>query len=108
MKDQILHISDRLKNNQITDNEARKLLLELFFISDEALASHGLTIKYVDYGLWKLRQNGEYLMEAERLHCNERAIEIIQKNNKPTNEISSADMWKDGMEGSAIWSRYKD
>jgi hypothetical protein len=79
MKKEILEISDKLCNNKITEKEARNLLLNLFILSDNDLKERGLTIKYVDYGLWQLRQDGEFLMEAERMDCNERAIEILSK-----------------------------
>lgn len=82
VKIQILEVANKLGKDEITYNEARKLLLDLFIVSESTLATQGLTIEYEDYGIWKLRQHGEYLMEDERINCNERAIEILDKHSR--------------------------
>jgi hypothetical protein len=61
MKTELSKISQDLEQGTITENEARTLLLGLLIVSESTLATQGLTIKYEDYGIWKLRQNGEYL-----------------------------------------------
>ena len=85
MKATVLEIADKLRNDEITYEEARMLLLdELYNINEHMLTQRGLTIKYVEYGLWQLRQNGEYIMEGEKLACNNKALEIIKKYNLAT------------------------
>lgn len=78
MKIELSKITQDLEQGIITEKEARSLLLELLIVSDSKLATKGLTIKNDD-GVWKLRQNGEYLTEGERLECNEVAFEILSK-----------------------------
>jgi hypothetical protein len=79
MKTKLSKIVQDLEQGTITETEARNLLLELLIVSESTLATQGLTIKYEDYGIWKLRQNGEYLMEGEQVECYQRAFEILKK-----------------------------
>lgn len=82
MQKQLLKIAQSLEQKTITEIEARKLLLDLLILSEDTLATQGLTINHDDYGIWKLRQNGEYLMEGEQIVCHMRALEILQKHSK--------------------------
>jgi hypothetical protein len=79
MRKELSKIIQDLEQGAITDIEARTILLGLLIVSESMLATQGLTIKYEDYGMWKLRQNGEYLMEGEKLECHQRAFEILKK-----------------------------
>ena len=82
MKEQILKIAKDIEQGTITENEARTLLLGLLIVSESTLTEHKLTIEYFDYGIYQLRQNGEYLMEGERLECHNRAREIVEKYSR--------------------------
>jgi hypothetical protein len=82
MKIELNKITKDLEQGAVTDNEARTLLLGLLIVSDSILAKHKLTIKVHDYGIYQLRQNGEYLMEAEKLDCHKRAREIVEKYSR--------------------------
>jgi hypothetical protein len=79
MKAKLLEIVKNLEQGVITELEARTLLKRLLFINDSDLATHGLTIDDEDYGLYKLRENGECIFEGEKIECHQRAFEIIQK-----------------------------
>ena len=82
MKKELNKISDDLNQGVITNNEARTLLLGLLIVSESTLAKHKLTIKHHGYGMYQLRQNGEFLMEAEKLDCHKRAKEIVEKYSR--------------------------
>ena len=82
METELNKIAKDLEQGSITDNEARTLLLGLLIVSESTLAEHKLTIKEHGYGMYQLRQNGEYLMESEKLDCHERAREIIEKYSR--------------------------
>jgi hypothetical protein len=56
--------------------------LGLLIVSESTLAKHKLTIEEHGYGIYQLRQDGEYLMEAEKLDCHERARKIIEKYSR--------------------------
>jgi hypothetical protein len=79
MKTELNKIAQDLDKGTITDNEARTLLLGLLIVSESTLYKHKLTIKEHGYGMFQLRQDGEYLMEAEKLDCHKRAREIVEK-----------------------------
>lgn len=66
----------------LSDYEALIEIFKTFIIGEGTLKNNGLTIEYEDYGIWKLRQNGEYLMEGEETDCYQRASEIIYKRSK--------------------------
>ena len=51
-------------------------------VSESTLIEHKLTIEYFDHGIYQLRQNGEYLMEGEKLECHRRAREIVEKYSR--------------------------
>nr|DAI89507.1 MAG TPA: hypothetical protein [Caudoviricetes sp.] len=53
-----------------------------YLLTDEELALSRLTIEYVDYGLYRLRENGEFLREGTETECLERASEILFKHRK--------------------------
>lgn len=82
MKTELSKIAQDLEQGTITDNEARNLLLGLLIVSESILTEHKLTIKKHGYGMYQLRQNGEYLMEAEKLDCHKRAREIIDEYSR--------------------------
>jgi len=82
MKKELSKISDDLNQGVITNNEARTLLLGLLIVSENTLAKHKLTIKEHGYGMYQLSQNGEFLMEAEKLDCHKRAREIVEKYSR--------------------------
>ena len=82
MKTELSKIAQDLEQSMITDNEARTLLLGLLLVSESVLSEHKLTIKHHDYGMYQLRQNGDFLMESSELHCHERAREIIEKHSR--------------------------
>jgi len=82
MKTELSKIAQDLKQDIITDKEARNLLLGLLIVSESTLNKYRLTIDYADYGIYKLRQNGEYLMEGEKLECHDRAREIVEKYSR--------------------------
>lgn len=59
---------------------AEQAMLEIrktYLLTDEELSLTNLTLEYSDYGLYKLRQNGDYLMDGTETECLERASEII-------------------------------
>ncbi len=82
MKTELSKIAKDLEEGTITENEARTLLLGLLIVSESTLTEHKLTIEYFDYGIYQLRQNGEYLMEGEKLECHNRAREIAEKYSR--------------------------
>ena len=82
MKTELSKIAQDLEQGTITKNEARTLLLGLLIVSESTLNKYGLTIDYADYGIYKLRQNGEYLMEGEKLECHDRAREIVDRYSR--------------------------
>jgi len=82
MKTELSKIAQDLEQGTITENEARTLLLGLLIVSESTLAKHKLTIEEHGYGIYQLRQDGEYLMEAEKLDCHERARKIIEKYSR--------------------------
>lgn len=59
--------------------EKIKASKDFTFLTDEELSLAGLTIKSVDYGLWRLRQDGEFIEEGERFECNAIACKLIAK-----------------------------
>ncbi len=76
-------LQQRYLNTDLKAEEAIKEIFDIYLNTDDVLSLYGLTIKYHDYGLYQLRENGEYLMEGEETECLERASEIITKiNNK--------------------------
>jgi len=79
MKTELRKIAQDLEQGSITENEARTLLLGLLIVSESTLSKHRLTIEEHGYGMYQLRKDGEYLMEAEKLDCHERAREIIDR-----------------------------
>jgi|TARA_R110000772_G_scaffold75511_1_gene163895 hypothetical protein len=79
MKTELNKIAQDLDKGTITKKEARTLLLGLLIVSESTLSKHKLTIKEYGYGMYQLRQDGEYLMESEKLDCHKRAREIIEK-----------------------------
>ena len=82
MKKELFQITKDLAQDKITEQEARTLLLGLLIVSESTLAKHKLTIKEHGYGMYQLRQNGEFLMEAEKLDCHKRAREIVEKYSR--------------------------
>ena len=82
MKTELNKIAKDLDKGTITDNESRTLLLSLLIVSESTLAEHKLTIEEHGYGMYQLRQDGEYLMESEKLDCHKRAREIIEKYSR--------------------------
>ena len=79
MKKELSKISQDLEQGAITEREARTLLLGLLIVSESTLSKYKLTIEYFDCGTYQLRQNGDYIMEGEKLDCHDRAREIIEK-----------------------------
>jgi hypothetical protein len=79
MKKELSKIVQDLEQGTIIEAEARTLLLGLLIVSESTLAKHKLTIKEHGYGLYQLKQDGEHLMEGEKLDCHQRAFEILQK-----------------------------
>ena len=82
MKKELSKITKDLEQDTITENEARTLLFGLLIVSESTLGEHKLTINQHDYGMYQLRQDGEYLMESERLNCHKRAREIVEKYSR--------------------------
>lgn len=82
MKKELSKIAKDLEQDTITENEARALLLDLLIVSESTLNKYGLTIDYAEYGIYKLRQNGEYLMEGEKHECYDRAREIVDRYSR--------------------------
>ena len=82
MKTELSKIAKDLEQGTINDKEARTLLLGLLLVSESALSEHKLTIEHHDYGMYQLRQDGDFLMESSELHCHERAREIVEKYSR--------------------------
>lgn len=72
-------LRERYRSTNMKAEEALKEIFDTYLIEDSLLELHGLKIKYVDYGLHRLKQNGDYLMEGEKTECLERAYEIINR-----------------------------
>jgi len=81
MKTKLNKIAQDLEQSNITDNEARNLLLDLLIVSENILNEHQLTINKHDYGIYQLRQDGEYIMESDKLECHKRARVIVELHN---------------------------
>lgn len=64
----------------ITAEEAMLQIRKTYLLTDEELSEEGLTINYHDYGIYQLKENGEYLTEGSETECLERASEILFKN----------------------------
>ena len=75
----LLEIIQKIIKKSITDKEIRSTLFNLLIIDDNLLDKYNLTIEYIDYGIYKLKQNGDYLMEGELIECHNKAFEIINK-----------------------------
>jgi hypothetical protein len=82
MKTELSKIAEDLNKGTITDFEARTLLLGLLIVSESTLSKYKLTIKEHGYGTYQLIQNGECLMEAEKLDCHQRAREIVEEYSR--------------------------
>jgi hypothetical protein len=78
--ERFLAIADKLRNNEISENELYDATLDILTLTDEKLLAFNLSIEHNGYGVWCLRQNSEYLMEGERIDCNRRAITIINNS----------------------------
>lgn len=63
----------------ISAEEAMLQIRKIYLLTDEELDMNGLSIEYIDYGLYKLKQDGDYLMDGTETDCLERASEIIFK-----------------------------
>lgn len=72
-------IRDKYVSTEMSAIIAIKEIFDTYLISDYALDLFNLSIEHCDYGIYKLRENGEYLMEGEETECYERASEIIKK-----------------------------
>lgn len=77
--DKLREIYEDWEYDRITALEAMNQIRKIYLLTDEELNLKGLTIEYCDYGIHKLRQNREYLMEGSETECLERASEIIFK-----------------------------
>ena len=75
-------LRDKYLNTDATAVEILKQIFDTYLIEDYLLESHKLDIEYIDYGLHRLRQNGQCLYEGEKSECLEEAYEIINKTNK--------------------------
>jgi len=64
----------------ISPEQALLNIRKIYLLTDEELKLEGFSIEYVDYGLHRLKQKGEYLIEGEKSECLERASEIIFKD----------------------------
>jgi hypothetical protein len=82
MKTELSKIAKDLNKGTITDSEARTLLLGLLIVSESTLSKHKITIKQHGYGMYQLIQDGEYLLEAEKLDCHQRAREIVEEYSR--------------------------
>ena len=72
-------IKEQYEKSELTAKQALEQIFETYLISDEILAEKGLTIKYFDYGMYQLKEDGEFLYEGEKSYCQERAMEILNK-----------------------------
>jgi hypothetical protein len=72
-------IRDKYRNSDMKAEEDLKQIFDTYLMEKSVLKLHGLEIIYVDYGLHRLYQNGEFLNEGEEHYCLERAYEIIYK-----------------------------
>jgi hypothetical protein len=77
--EELLKIADRLSKGEINEKEARKLLRFLLTVSESELNEHKLTVEEHGYGMYHLRQDGVFIMEATEGDCHERAMEIIEE-----------------------------
>tara|TARA_R110000772_G_scaffold20466_2_gene56677 strand:- start:8173 stop:8409 length:237 start_codon:yes stop_codon:yes gene_type:complete len=70
-------IKEQYDKSELTAKQALHEIFDTYLISDEILAEKGLTLKYFDYGMWQLREDGKFLYEGEKSYCQERAMEIL-------------------------------
>jgi len=68
-------IKNQFTNKELTTEQSLKKIFEVYLITNTELNKKGLTIKYFDYGIWQLKQEGEFLMEGEKSDCQEMAFE---------------------------------
>ena len=78
--EKIRKIQSLFLNKELTAQEALDKVFAIYCIKDEHLAEHNLEIKYAGYGMFQLRQSGEFLCESDESSCLEVAYEIINKN----------------------------
>lgn len=73
-------IKDRYESDDISSDEALKLIFDVYLVSDTSLAKYDLKVAYIDYGSYQLRLlNDQYLYEGEKSECLEYAKEIIDR-----------------------------
>jgi hypothetical protein len=78
-----MKILKELQNKYYTsDTSAKEILDQVFkiYLPDESvMKSFDLEINYHDYGIYQLRQKGEFLYEGKETDCLEEAYKIVTK-----------------------------
>jgi len=54
-------------------------IFKIYLPTEDKLKAHNLELIPVDYGLFQLRQSGEYICESDKPSCLERAYKIMNK-----------------------------
>ena len=68
MKEQMLQISDKLRNNEITDKEAQRLFLDLFGVMS-MLPTDEEIIKHAEYSTDFCHRNGRDMSVPREYFC---------------------------------------
>lgn len=80
-------VKNEYLNSDITAEQALKEIFNVYLLPDNELKLYGLEVRHVDYGIYQLRQNGDYLIEGDKTYCLEQAKEIMDKMNENYEEF---------------------
>lgn len=75
----LVELKQKYENGEIDAVTALLEIFQVYLPTDKKLHSHDLEILPIDYGLYQLRQRGEYICEGDKPSCLERAHGIMNK-----------------------------
>jgi|LakMenEpi03Aug12_release.lakeMendotaPanAssembly.Ray.scaffolds.fasta_scaffold3013227_2 hypothetical protein len=75
----LVDIKKKYENSEIDATTALSEIFQIYLPSEEKLKLYSLKLIPGDYGLFQLRQSGEYICEGDKPSCLERAYKIMNK-----------------------------
>ncbi len=73
------HLREEYLETNISAKEILDQIFKIYLPEDSVMKAFDLEIKYHDYGIYQLRQKGEFLYEGKETDCLEEAYRIVTR-----------------------------